>query len=208
MQAILDHLELQLVRHVPDLARRLRAPATTAQIEQVESLLGRPLPADLRAAYLWHDGTLAVRPDPSDMGPELFGPFSRWCSLEMAMELWHRDLDHWQSDVDGSFEDYVNDPDNDNGGELRYWPAVPSVWLCIGYSGTRSRTFVDLYPGSSGICGQLVDSDGEGSERVLAPGIREYFSWLASSLEQRTLTYDASTQRWQASPRTGYFRWV
>jgi cell wall assembly regulator SMI1 len=208
MKAILDRLDVQLARHVPDLARRLRPPATQTQIAEVEGLLGRPLTGDLRQVYLWHDGALPRDASFEDLGPTLFGPFSRWCSLELATVLWRADKEYWDADVSGSFLDYANHPQFDKGAKLRYWPAVPSAWLCIGFSRTRSRTYVDLAPGAAGAVGQLVDSDGEGTEEVLAPGIREYFEWMATSLESGFLSYDNAAQRWEGHPRSEYFRWV
>lgn len=129
MKAILDRLDVQLARHVPDLARRLRPPASPAQIAEVEGLLGCALTDDLRQVYLWHDGALPGNATFEDRGPALFGPFSSWCSLERATMVWRMDKEYWDSDISGSFQDYATNPQFDKGGKLRYWPAVPSAWL-------------------------------------------------------------------------------
>lgn len=51
-------IERWFATHRPDLSLGLRAPATSAQLDEAERVLGVSFPADFRAAYLEHDGQI------------------------------------------------------------------------------------------------------------------------------------------------------
>lgn len=182
-------LDEQLKLHSPELHARLRPGVSPKAITNAEASIGLSLPEDLRQLYLWHDGCVDGTEDWGDLGPPLFEPFCHWCSLQFMVELWHRDKENFADMLDPSPYFYLDEDGSWSELDIRPWVAPPPQWLCVGYSGTRSRAYVDLLPGPKGVAGQLIYSDGEGSRHVLAPSCSAYLSALAQGMRSGKISY-------------------
>lgn len=184
--------EAQLRAHYPELLDMLRPGVPASRIDEIEAVLGRALPEDLRQAYLWRDGSVDTHFRYDELGPVLIQPLCSWCSLEALTMLWHRDRHSFDALDDDSVY-FVSEDDEDSGWEdmaIRPWVAPPPEWLCIGYSGTRSRVYVDLLPGPKGQLGQLVYTDGEGRHRVVARSFHEYVEALGGAIDSGGVRYE------------------
>jgi cell wall assembly regulator SMI1 len=183
MDDLWERLDRQIALHAPELSASLRGPATHEQVKDAQAAFGIQLPDEVQQAYLWHDGAIDKRLIFEDLGPPLFEPFCGWCSLEAMLALWHADRDNYGDELNEDPYFFTEEDPSWNERAIRPWTAVPPSWLCIGYSGTRSRVFLDMLPGPRGTTGQLIYSDGEGSVQVLSASLREYLGALADGIE-------------------------
>jgi cell wall assembly regulator SMI1 len=90
MKPLFDRIHVWLAAHAPAVLADLRPPATQQQLRAAERAMNLTLPADVRAAYLIHDGQATG--DDGDFRPFLYG--SEWLCLKRMVEEWKigRDL--------------------------------------------------------------------------------------------------------------------
>lgn len=187
---LLTKLEAQLRLHCPELANRLRPPAARRQLDEVSRLVGQPLPDDVCAAYLWHDGAVAGGLSaPEWIGPPLFPSHGCWCSIESMLMFRQWDLVYFDS-LD---EPYWHSHEEFSWSELaiRPWKGAPPEWLHIGCTGTEQRLYIDLAPGPKGTVGQMISWDG-GDGLVIAPSLGAYLQALTEGLESGRVRYHAT----------------
>lgn len=151
--------------------------ATEEQLAAAEEQLGLALPADVRASYLLHDGSVGKAVSPR--GYHLM-------SLDEMIEftqLWRGPL------ADGLFDDTSTSPEG---------PIQPVMWnakwITLTSNGAGDHQCLDLDPAPGGQVGQIIDfSHVFGPTRVLAGSLEEWLTRFAAALESGVFRYDPSS---------------
>jgi internalin A len=179
MDNLWDEVEDALRQYAPRAYAGLRPPASQEAIAEVEKELGVSLPADVKQAYLRHDGSS----DPHS----IFVGLCWWCSLEDLLQ-------NWRMLVKFSKSDRERNPDNYPApqawwGDLKVQPVFWSPrWIPIGLSGTSSRIYVDLDPAPKGVAGQLISDAGMQDPKWMAPSFSDYLACLTEHLKSGRLS--------------------
>jgi cell wall assembly regulator SMI1 len=182
-----ERLEVLLSQHAPTLFGALKPPAATSEIEAVEVEIGVRFPDELRAAYLRHNG---IAKGVVHEGPSFFvGVSADWLNLADVLDRWRmkrRSYEEWtlESPAFAAVSE-VNEL------KIRYefWN---SKRIPIGQISGGPLLVVDLWPGDSGVCGQLITDDGLGDfsdECVVYTSLNEYLTLFADRLEQGLIAY-------------------
>jgi cell wall assembly regulator SMI1 len=165
----------------------LRPPASEADLLECERKLGMKLPADVRHAYLRHDGT--VHPDGGSWMPEPLGLFGRqrWYSLEEVVD-WYESMGSLFDPDDPYFD---SESDWSASQPVRHWSGVPPQWIPIAQA-LRFPVFtcLDMAPGPGGHVGQMIvytSACGTETCRLVAHGFSRYLDQLARALEAGTV---------------------
>lgn len=173
-----ERFEAMLTAQSPALLASLRPGATMEQIEAAEQTMQVQLPADVRYAYLRHDGT----------GEPLFPPFCHWASLtEMVEKLaWSREYD---AEMRLEYPDQYGPP-------FDYWDtqkvkpiAGNDLWIPIGLSNTSTTVCIDLDPAPKGVVGQLIVDHGMCEPYELASSFDQFLAFLIDRVERGILIY-------------------
>ena len=186
MQDIWRRIEAQFQLHAPEELRRLSPGATEGRIADVESLVGRRLPEDIRQSYAIHDGAAGyIVPS----GPEL-GEFDFLLDLETVA----RELSVWRELLEGGdFQDSV--PESVIGPMKHVWWSMD--WVPIVGEGTGDHLCIDLDPAEGGSVGQVFDFGHEyGPTRVFFPSFRAYLEQYAADLESGAIRFNAEEVVW------------
>jgi cell wall assembly regulator SMI1 len=181
-----DRFEAMLQVRAPALLASLRPPATEAQIALAESQLGVKLPAQVRRAYLRHNGS--SHSDGTNDG-WLFVCFNWWASLDEIVQYWQMKVEltiDLRKEDDGTLFP-VRDAYWD---DLKIAPVWWSEkWIPIGLSGTPSSTYIDLDPAPKGTLGQLLRDTGMGEPSWLSSGLDHYLELLIERVESGRLIF-------------------
>lgn len=175
MNGIWPEVEAALVQHAPELHAALRPPATEAQILAAEQALGLTFPADLRAAYLRHDG---VEPG----APKFFAFGFRWCSLDELVSCWQmlrRVEDDMRTHDPEAFE---QDEEFLAQSEAQLTP-FEAGWIPVGLTGTEHLLFCDMNPAPRGRRGQLIQQGGRVVFVVVEKSLESYLLRMIDALE-------------------------
>lgn len=160
-------IEAWLARSAPSVV--LNPPATERAIADLERRLGVRLPADVRAAYLRHDGQSADSPGLIDAW--------EWLSLDRIAAEWKV----WKDLLDGG--DFAGIAGAGDGAIVRgdWWHPA---WIPLTYSGSGDHHCVDLAPGAAGRSGQIIRMWHDAPDRpVLAPSFAVLIETLAHDLQ-------------------------
>ncbi len=183
MSDLWARLEHQLALKAPDLLARLRPGASESAIFAYEQAVGHQLPADVRQAYLRHDGCDYVVSDctNSHQSLGLFGRY-QWRPLESSLEAWH----FWRADYDETDPDNLEDESTLNSSAMvRDFASPPPYWIPLAHETNGAiDLYVDLRPGTAGTVGQLVIHDLIGINIwIEASSLQDYLLCLAQGLE-------------------------
>ena len=188
----LAKLEIELAIQFPDILKELNPPASLDQIASFELAVGKNLPEDMRAMYLWRDG---CKPRDFDLGLGdddrqyfLIGQ-TRWCSLDEMLSRWHFNIEVGFVDTEYSFTE-EEDSSSWLSAEIRPWTGIPQAWFPIGRRWWDSWVYVDLLPGTQGHVGQLVQHTTAMGQNVIAQSMAAYLTALLTALEARLVDYD------------------
>lgn len=175
MDDIWLELEAALARHVPELSAALRPPATEAQVLAAEQTLGLAFPADLRDAYLRHDGVEAG-------APRFFVFGFHWCSLEALVRHWHM-LRRVESGMRTESPDAFEENDELQAQcEVRLAP-FDAGWIPVGLTGTEDLLLCDMNPAARGRRGQLILQGGLVVFVVVEKSFESYLRRMTDALE-------------------------
>jgi cell wall assembly regulator SMI1 len=192
MDKFWDRVETVLEKHAPLVFATLRPPATEAQVAEAEALLELQFPAEIRAAYLRHDGQVEgnewtnLNSPPS---PNIFHFGFNWCNLEQLKAIWKRDFKmRWERRAEEPelFPDYDSSWDELDVRPL-WWNRK---WIPIGISAGQFNAYVDTDPAPKGVVGQLLLDGDDGEASVFAPGLNAYLSALLDLLESGDVVHD------------------
>ena len=198
-KAVWDRLELTLEQTAPAVLSTFLKPASLDEILDAEEELDLIFPAELRCAYLRHNGSIR------DANPLFFLPGrSNLHTLAELKERWgfNREfaLINWEDECDSTLDSEFNQ------GKVRV-----DVWnparIPIGHSSGAAHILMDLLPAVQGTIGQLVeDQEFIGcitDASVFASGLNEYLTLFTDRLEQGLIVCSPQNywlnQRGQAS---------
>jgi len=118
---------------------KLAPGASAADIEKLETRIGLPLPEELKASLMRHDGV-----------DELHWPKGELCSVEGILRDWEMRAEIFDAAEDGDAE----------GGMFKagWWR---NSWIPIDADGAGNGACIDLEPGTKGKKGQIIDFDHE-----------------------------------------------
>jgi cell wall assembly regulator SMI1 len=181
-----DRFEAMLGAHAPDLLASLRPPANEAQIAATEAKLGVTFPAEVRCAYLRHDGS--THQDGTQQG--WFFTSSNWWACLEEMEV------NWEMKVDVS-NDARKYPDSSlfpipdvTWDDLKIAPVWWSEkWIPIGHSMTGPSIYIDLDPAPKGTIGQLINDGGMQDAELISNSLDHYLESLIKRVESGLLIY-------------------
>ncbi|AKJ29062.1 SMI1/KNR4 family protein [Caldimonas brevitalea] len=178
---IWDRLEPWLARHAKELWAVMNPPATMAQIEAAERRIGHELPADVRAAYLRHNGTA----DSTRLHGPYFFHYAAWCSLDAMVDGWESRCELIQRFREGPDSEYLFPEEDESWRELEVrldW-SNPN-WIPLGHTNTASTLLIDLQPAGMGTRGQLLEDGGAGGVTAVVPSLGQYLQTLWDRIEQ------------------------
>lgn len=147
------------------------APASEPTLAEVESLLGFPLPSDLRETYLIHDGS----------EKNWILEFGSLLSLDGVAEQWTM-----MRDAMVHFEGEVSSPT----GPIKpvHWS---TGWIPITDNGGGDPVCVDCDPAPGGTVGQIIKFNHEvGPEYVIAPSLHAWLDQLVDDFASGAIVYD------------------
>ena len=177
---VLARLDAWYAAHLPPDKYVFNAPATDAQIDAFERLVGLSLPGSYRQLYRWHDG------EEDDRWGHIYGlPL---VSLRQAASDWTT----WNKVLAGF-------------GGNRYmipgagWPqgAVDPAYINprripLTQDGSGNHIGLDFDPWPGGRVGQVIlYGRDEDVKAVLAPSLGEFLKWIARLLESGNFRLDA-----------------
>ena len=178
LEGVLQRLTVWLTAEMPEVLAALRPGVEPAAFGALESLLGQPLPADVRALYAWHDGQA------DDQGGHyISGLFFGLTFLPLAEVT--RLHAGWQQDMADSPALTKDDPRMTSvppGAVKTVW--ISPGWLPFAHDASSNYLGIDLNPGQGGTAGQVFNfGRSEQSRYVLATNLGEFLGWLASQYE-------------------------
>jgi cell wall assembly regulator SMI1 len=170
MTELWQRIENWLRSNAPSIAQGLNPPASIAEIQSTEKLLGIQFPDDVRQSYLLHNGQSQESP------PMLEG--WEWLSLERIRDEWTV----WNELLQGGdFEGLENESD----GQLIVTDWWHPKWIPLTYSGAGDHHCLDMNPGPQGKIGQIIEMWHDDGERPwIAASFREWISSFADELER------------------------
>jgi cell wall assembly regulator SMI1 len=147
-------------------------PATDAQIDAAEQLIGLKLPQSFRDLYRWHDG------ENDDLCGHIYGlPLLPLERVVAEHQLWTEVLEGFDGDAyaipGGSWPEGAVDPAYINPG-----------WLPFTHDGGGNSIGLDLDPWPAGRVGQvIIFGRDEEVKVVLAESLGQFLDWVAGLLE-------------------------
>jgi len=177
---VLARLDAWYAAHLPADKYVFNAPATDAQVDALERLVGIPLPNSYRQLYRWHDG------EEDDRWGHFYGlPLMSLRQAGAGWTVWSKVL--------ASF------------GGNRYmipgagWPhgAVDPAyinprWIPLIRDGSGNHIGLDFDPWPGGRVGQIIlYGRDEDVKVVLAPSLGAFLGWIADLLEGGNFRLDA-----------------
>nr|WP_297353604.1 SMI1/KNR4 family protein [uncultured Caldimonas sp.] len=184
-------LEIQFARHAPELKASLSAPATEAELFEVERETGLALPSEVRSAYLRHDG--CERSNETPRYNFLFGS-ARGMPLMESLERWRQAL-AWYNESGGDENDYPMDALDLETESVRLGLPRPG-WFPIAESSAQSAIYIDFDPGPNGHVGQIVWHRMGAGAGPLAPSLEQYLRYLVDGLEVGSVFLDRGNLCW------------
>ena len=180
MENVWARLEAWLDEHLPDGLHSLRPGVSLADLERTEAHLGAPLPGDVRASYLRHDGQ-------DDAGPELT-PHGRLLPLGEVVDTWALWTELLRG---GDFEGNAVEADEEV--QPVWWHPG---WIPVTSNGAGDALCVDTAPTSRGTGGQVIEVWHADPDRPLEnSSFRQYLTDLAGGLERGVIAYDPEMHR-------------
>lgn len=166
----------RLVVERPDLRDAVRPPASEADLDRLEALVGASLPGELRELYRQHDGQTYDGP----------GFFLDWMWLPVADV--EREIRGWREQDEAAFDEADENLVSDTAGAVSevYWNPM---WLPVASDGGGNFLVVDLAPGPAGTRGQVVNAGRDEELRfVLGNSLGEFLermnAWLTGGLDR------------------------
>jgi cell wall assembly regulator SMI1 len=177
---VLKRLDVWYAAHLRPDRYVFNPPATDAQIDAFEQLVGLRLPSSYRQLYRWHDG------EDDDRWGHIYGlPL---LSLEQAGSQWTA----WNSVL----ADFGGDRYRIPGGA---WPRgavdpayVNPRWIPLTHDGSGNHIGLDFDPWPGGRLGQVIlYGRDEDVKAVLAQSLGGFLGWIADLLESGNFRLDA-----------------
>lgn len=169
---VLARLDAWYADHLPRDRYVFNPPATEAELDAFERLIGLKLPRSYRQLYLWHDG------ENDDRWGHIYGlPL---LPLKQAGFQWKKWMD--------VLADFDGDRYEITGGA---WPSgavdpayINPRWIPLTHDGSGNHIGLDFDPWPNGRVGQVIlFGRDEDVKSVLAESLGKFLEWLAGLLE-------------------------
>jgi cell wall assembly regulator SMI1 len=176
----LARLDVWYAVHLPPSRYVFNPPATDAQLNAFEQLVGVRLPRAYRDLYRWHDG------EENDRWGHIYGlPLLSLHAAAFQWRAWNRVL-----------ADFHGDRYKIRGGA---WPegAVDPAYINprripLTHDGSGNHIGLDFDPWPAGRLGQVIlYGRDEDVKAVLAPSLGSFLAWIAGLLESGNFRLDA-----------------
>ena len=166
-----------LAGHAPRILHEsLNPPATEADLDALETALGRPLPADYRALYRWHNG----------LSDEADNWGSLWYGLNLLPLAEVMDAYHYQTSQTRRTSPLQHAP-----ATIRPDALQNPYWLRLGFDGAHGWLLVDLDPAPAGTYGQVLYlAEMQETAFPVAGSVAELAATFAQDLAQGHYTLD------------------
>lgn len=169
---VLARLDAWYAANLPPDRYAFNLPATEAQIDEVERLMGVQLPRSYRDLYRWHDGE-----DEDGVG-HIYG------LPVLPLKLVIAEHQQWQE----TLTDFDGNPYALPGGS---WPGgavdpayINPAWLPLTTDGSGNSIGLDFDPWPAGRVGQvIIFGRDEDLKVVLAESLGQFLDWVARLLE-------------------------
>jgi cell wall assembly regulator SMI1 len=185
MQDVWNRIEAEIRRQAPGELAFLSRKATKAQIDKLESLVGRPLPDDIRQSYAIHNGVRGYLV-PSHPGRNSF-------DLLLDLKTIAHELKTWRGMLEGG--EFAGNKPNPTGPIRRVWWSMG--WVPIIGEGTGDHLCIDLDPPEGGSYGQVFDFGHEyGPTRVFYPDFGSLMEHYADDLKSGAVRYNPESKEW------------
>jgi cell wall assembly regulator SMI1 len=134
------------------LKQSLQDPATSDEIFELEQRIGKNIPDDFKALYLWHNGLS----DDENFGSLFFG------------------IDFFP--IDRIIADYIDKKENYSNEAFPLDKSDPEIdpsniynnnWIKFAFDGSHTGLYLDLAPSTNGTYGQIIFIDDEYSAGIL-----------------------------------------
>ena len=177
---MLARLDAWYSAHLPPDKYVFNAPATDAQIDAFERLVGLKMPKSYRQLYRWHDG------EEDDRWGHIYGlplvPLSRAASEWIT---WNKVLASFDGNryliPGGSWPQGAVDP-----------AYINPRWIPLTDDGSGNHIGLDFDPWPGGRVGQVIlYGRDEDVKAVLAPSLGAFLGWIADLLEGGNFRLDA-----------------
>ena len=169
---LLARLDAWYASNLPPDKYVLNPPATDAQIDSFEQLVGIPLPRSYRQLYRWHDG------DRNDRWGHVYGlPLLPLQQAAVQWESWMRILEQFSGNrylvAGAAWPEGAVDP-----------AYINRAWIPLTDDGSGNHIGLDFDPWPGGRVGQVIlFGRDEDVKTVLAPSLGAFLEWIADLLE-------------------------
>jgi cell wall assembly regulator SMI1 len=174
-------IELWLAANAPEIRESLNPPATADELEQLTTVIGQDLPADLIASYQIHNGQAE----------------DAACGGLMPFGEDYGDIAHSLASLEEVIMDYEMMTELLEGGdfvgiEKEPHDAIKAApwnkgWIPIANDGGGDYHCVDLDPGPQGIHGQIITVVEGPTQAVIADSLAEWLEKVANEMEANAL---------------------
>lgn len=172
----------------------LRPGVSASMLDELEKVVGRPLPADFRASYQRHDGQEEFYDDGGEgkLVPGIcFGlPLMPLDEIEHELEAWRELIEELKAD--GSLAEFDEDQESQPEGHVKPVYMDP-LWVPFASDSGGNFLAIDLDPDTQGTVGQVINMGrDEHTKYVIAPSFGAFLSYVATELRggNYTLTED------------------
>ena len=181
---VLARLDAWYAAHLPPDRYRFNPPATEAEIETFEHLIGLNLPQAYRQLYRWHNG------ENDDRRGHIYGlpllPLE-WAAREW--KAWNQILDYFKGnryEIPGAaWPEGAVDP-----------AYINPRWIPLTVDGSGNSIGLDFDPWPQGRIGQvIIYGRDEEVKLVLAESLGKFLEWIAGLLESSNFRLDADRKQ-------------
>ena len=179
---VLARLDAWFAKYLPADKYVFNPPATDAEIDGLEKVVGLKLPRAYRQLYRWHDG------ENDDRWGHIYGlPLLPLKETARQWDAWKRVLAYFKG------EPYVIPAEG--------WPAgavdpayINPRWIPLTHDGSGNHIGLDLDPWPGGRVGQVIlFGRDEEVKAVLAESLGKFLDWLADLLESGNFRLDVKS---------------
>ena len=176
----LARLDRWYAAHLPPDRYRFNPPATDADLEAFERVIGLKLPRAYRQLYRWHDG------ENDDRWGHVYGlPLLPLREAAAQWKAWERVLKEFAGDrykiPGGAWPQGAVDP-----------AYINPRWIPLTHDGSGNHIGLDLDPWPKGRVGQVIlFGRDEDVKLVLAESLGKFLEWIAGLLESGNFRLDA-----------------
>lgn len=154
----------------------LQMPATENELNDLEETIGKRLPSDFKALYLWHNGL-----DDQDNFGSLFYGMDFFPVSRIIEEYLYKKENYASENIALQKADKEIDPANMYNAE----------WMKFGFDGSHTSLLLDLAPSSQGNNGQIIFLDDEYETGILvASSTQELVKMFKNDLENNLYQLD------------------